>query len=314
MLRSHILCTVKNEIGTEPVFDPLNITMTSLANGAFIRLWSVATAVTLTAPGLAAQTDYYNTDAGRPVQIEDAYATERYAFELKLAPVRLERGIGGVYNFGVEPEIAYGILPRTHVEIGLPVAYNDLGGGRSRSGVAGVELSAMHNLNVETRTLPALGIRADVLLPVGPLGPDKVYTSLKSIATRTFGFARFHVNGQYTFGSSAGEDPQLPPPAEAQKEAGAVEVSRWLVGAAVDKTFPLRAMLVTADFFARQSIEEAEDVDYNIGTGLRYQINPRLNVDGGVGRRINGPDQGWSVTFGTAYAFAVRSLLPGSGR
>lgn len=37
---------------------------------------------------LAAQTDYYNTDAGRPVQVEDAYATERYAFEMKLAPVR----------------------------------------------------------------------------------------------------------------------------------------------------------------------------------------------------------------------------------
>lgn len=305
----------KNGIGKEPIFDPLDIIMTSSANRALFRLSMITTAVALSASGLAAQTDYYNTDAGRPVQIEDAYATERYAFELKLAPVRLERGIGGVYNFGVEPEIAYGILPRTHVEIGLPVAYNDLGGGRSRSGVAGVELSAMHNLNVETRTLPALGIRADVLLPIGPLGPDKVYTSLKSIATRTFSFARFHVNGQYTFGSSPGEDSRpLPPSAEAQEEAGALEVSRWLVGAAVDKTFPLRAMLVTADFFARQSVDKAEDVDYNIGTGLRYQINPRLNVDGGVGRRINGPDQGWFLTFGTAYAFALRSLLPGSDR
>jgi hypothetical protein len=32
-------------------------------------------------PGTAgAQTDYYNTDAGRPLRIEDAYPTERYAF------------------------------------------------------------------------------------------------------------------------------------------------------------------------------------------------------------------------------------------
>jgi hypothetical protein len=36
---------------------------------------------------VAAQTDYYNTDAGRPITVEDAYATERYAFELQLAPV-----------------------------------------------------------------------------------------------------------------------------------------------------------------------------------------------------------------------------------
>ena len=31
-----------------------------------------------------AQTDYYNTDRGRPVEIEDAYPTERYAFELSV--------------------------------------------------------------------------------------------------------------------------------------------------------------------------------------------------------------------------------------
>lgn len=289
--------------------------MISFINPALVRLSLSAAVIALTGSALAAQTDYYNTDAGRPVQVEDAYSTERYAFELKLAPVRLERGIGGVYNFGIEPEIAYGILPRTHIEIGLPLAYNDLGGGRSSSGVAGVELSAFHNLNTETRTLPALGLRADVLLPVGPLGPDNVFTSLKGIATRTFSFARFHVNGQYTFGTSPDEQSRvLPPPDQAEAPTSEVEVSRWLIGAAVDKTFPLRAMLVTADFFARQSIEKVEDVDYNIGTGVRYQVNPRFNIDGGVGRRINGPGQGWFVTFGTAYAFAIRSLLPGGNR
>jgi len=291
------------------------ISMTPNAGAAPIRLsLGLVAAILLSAPLLGAQTDYYNTDAGRPVQIEDAYATERYAFELKLAPLRLERGIGGVYNFGVEPEIAYGILPRTHVEIGLPLAYNDLGGGQSSSGVAGVELSAFHNLNAETRTLPALGLRADVLLPVGPLGPDRTYTSLKGIATRTFSIARFHVNGQYTFGSSDEDILTSPVPDGTAEAAGAVEVSRWLVGAAVDKTFPLRAMLVTADFFVRQPISDAEDVDYNIGTGIRYQVNPKFNIDGGLGRRINGPDQGWFVTFGTAYAFAIRSFLPGGDR
>src|SRR4029453_3509588 len=61
-----------------------------------------------------AQTDYYNTDAGRPIRVEDAYPTERYGFELQLAPLRLERSRGGVYNWGVEPELAYGVLPRTH--------------------------------------------------------------------------------------------------------------------------------------------------------------------------------------------------------
>jgi hypothetical protein len=41
---------------------------------------------------------------------------------MKLAPVRVERLKGGVYNWAVEPELAYGILPRTHIEVELPLA------------------------------------------------------------------------------------------------------------------------------------------------------------------------------------------------
>lgn len=279
-------------------------------NTVGVPVFIVSVTVSLTSSQLAAQTDFYNTDAGRPVQIEDAYATERYAFELKLAPVRLERLRGGIYNWAVEPELAYGVLPRTHIEVGLPLAHTDLGANHSRSGVAGLDLSLFHNLNVETATLPALGLRADVLFPVGNLGPDRTYTSVKGIATRTFSWMRFHVNGQYTFGSSSTN----PTAAASASGPGAIEVSRWLAGLAADKTFPLRAMLVTADFFARQPIFKDEAVDYNVGSGIRYQVNPKWAIDGGVGRRLNGPDQGWFATFGTAYAFALGSLMPGSGR
>jgi len=127
-------------------------------------------------------------------------------------------------------------------ELELPLGYTDFGGNRSRSGVAGLDLSLFHNLNVETGTLPALALRADVLFPVGALGPDRTYASLKGIATRTYSAARFHVNGQYTFGSRQDEQPtQL---LSASGSAGGVEVSRWLAGIAVDKTFPLRAILL----------------------------------------------------------------------
>ncbi len=258
---------------------------------------------------LSAQTDYYNTDRGRPVQIEDAYATERYAFELKLAPVRLERSRGGVYNWGIEPEIAYGFLPRTHLEIGVPLAYTDLGGAGQQSGVAGIDFSIMHNLNVETQTLPALGLRADVLAPVGGLAPDRAYTSLTGMATRTYSWMRFHVNGQYTFGAA--------PSVAAGGSgigAGALEQSRWLAGVAADKTFPLRSTLLTGELFARQPILSSEPVEYTAGAGIRYQWNPRLALDAGIGRRLTGDNRAWYVTFGSAYAFALPLFMPGAGR
>lgn len=268
---------------------------------------SVATFATASRQA-SAQTDFYNTDAGRPVQIEDAYATERYAFEMKLAPVRLERLSGGTYNWAVEPELAYGILPRTHIEVGLPLAYTDFGGS-NRAGIAGVDLSLFHNLNVETRTLPALGLRGDVLFPVGSLGPDRTVASVKGIATRTYSWSRIHVNGQYTFGSDV---TQTAGSATTASNSGAVELSRWLAGVALDKTFPLTAMLVTADFFARKPFSTNAEVDYNIGAGIRHQVSPRWAIDGGIGRRLNGPNQGWFATFGMAYSFALLGLMPGS--
>lgn len=252
----------------------------------------VMVALALSAATVGAQTDYYNTDTGRPLQIEDAYSLERRAFEIQAAPLRLERARGGLYHWGIEPEIAFGILPRTQIELGAPLAFIDGGPGVQRSGLAGLDFSALHNLNVET-AIPALAIGAGVLLPVGALAPDEAYASVKGLMTRTFTWARFHVNGEYTFGSETAES------------VGAVDLARWTAGIAVDRTFPLRSLLIGGEVFAQQPFEAVEDIEWNAGAGLRYQLSPRLALDGGIGRRLTGDDQTWYLTFGTAYAFGL---------
>lgn len=253
-----------------------------------------------------AQTDYYNTDRGRPIRIEDAYPAERHSLDAHLAPIRLERSRGGVYNWGIDPEVAYGILPRTQLEVGMPLAYTDLGASRRRSGLAGLDLSVLHNLNAETTTIPALGVRASVLLPVGSLAPDRAYWSAQGMLTRTFSWARFHANAEFTAGAS-------PDAAEGSDEptsgAGAVEVSRWLAGVAVDRTSPIRSLLLTAELFARRPIDSREAVEWNGAVGVRQQLNPYLSLDGGLGKRLTGSDQSWFVTFGVARVFAVPLLM-----
>src|SRR5919109_166308 len=86
-----------------------------------VAVGAAVAASLLTHPAVA-QTDYYNTDAGRPIRIEDAYPVERRAFEIQAAPLRLERARGGLYHWGIEPELAFGILPRTQIEVGFPLA------------------------------------------------------------------------------------------------------------------------------------------------------------------------------------------------
>jgi hypothetical protein len=269
------------------------------------RLVTAALAISLvfaTAGPAGAQTDYYNTDAGRPLTVEDASATERYAFELQLAPLRLERS-RGVYRWEVEPEIAYGIFPRTQLEIGLPLSYVDLGPGSSRSGLGGVGIALLHNLNAET-SIPALAIAGDILLPIGSLAPDAAVFSAKGILTRTFRWARFHVNGQYTFGAD-----DVEPLADGDVEGA--EVSRWLAGVAVDRTFPLRSMLIGAEVFAERGRSIDAKAQWNAAFGVRRQLSPTFNVDAGIGKQLNGDDRSWFATFGLAHAFALKSLLPG---
>jgi hypothetical protein len=281
----------------------------------------VASAIVLASLGASArpadaQTDYYNTDRGRPVQIEDAYTTERYAFELKVAPARVE-WMDGEAAWDIEPELAYGIAPRTHVEVGVPIAFSAGEGDARQKGVAGLEVSLMHNFNTETRTFPALGLRADVLAPVGPLAPDRTYATFTGMLTRTFRAMRIHLNGQVT----AGAEPKFAP-ASSQRlsprlspedpRVNAEGLSRWLAGIAVDKTFPLRSVLLTAELFARRPlVETIDDVELIAGAGIRMQASPTLALDLGVGRRVDSTEGPWHVTFGTAYAFSVRSLMPG---
>ena len=275
-----------------------------------VCVWSlVCAALVLFArvPSAHSQTDYFNTDAGRPIRIEDAYAIERRGFELQAAPLRIERGSGGLYRWGIEPDFAYGILPRTQLEVGFPLAWIDGAPGSRTSGLAGIDVSILYNLNAET-SIPALAVAAEVLLPAGNLGPDRAYSSLKGIATKSFSWARFHVNAQYTFGDSpTGANAASAVPLTGTSPVGAqvVEVSRWLGGIAVDKSLPLRSVLLTGEVYAQGALEDSNDVAWNATVGTRYQLSPRWALDAGIGRRLTGNDRAWSFTMGGAVAFGL---------
>ncbi len=77
------------------------------------------------------QTDFANTDAGRPLRTQDAILLERFAFELHLPTLRLHRGAGAPFALAFEPELAVGIEARTQLDLGvsnrIPPAQRALG-------------------------------------------------------------------------------------------------------------------------------------------------------------------------------------------
>src|SRR5678816_96806 len=90
---------------------------------------------------LDAQTDFYNTSLGRPIRMEDAVPVEYRAVELNLAPVRLDFMSQDTRFWSLHPEATIGILPRTQLQLAMPLAY--------------VDVSVMHAFNMET-SIPAL--------------------------------------------------------------------------------------------------------------------------------------------------------------
>ena|SRR5690348_5417004 len=247
---------------------------------------------------LVAQTDYYNTSAGRPLRIEDAVPLEYRAIELDVAPLRFERS-RGTRQWSLHPETTIGILPRTQLQLSVPITYVDRPDNSPR-GVSGVEISALHALNAET-SVPALAIAADVLLPVGPLGGDVAYGTVKGLMTRTLRWARVHANAQYSAGPTVSGPNQA-----ASRASTGTDISRWLAGIAVDKTFPLHSLLVSAESFAERPIASGAAVAWTAGTGVRYQLTPRWAMDGGFGRRFTGDARSWYVTLGSAYGLGLR--------
>ncbi len=314
---------------------------TRITRRAHLRTQLVMSALVLPLaflPAVAhAQTDFFNTDGGRPLRIQDATVVEWRALELQFAPLRLERHRGSGWRASVEPEIAFGLLPRTHLGIGFPIASVDrpntvgilppaaasasaasvsgpaadvifdpsLPGAGQINGLAGVHLSLMHQLNVETR-IPAFAVRGEVLLPAGPLGPDKAYPSVTGIVTRTlpqFGALRVHGNASVTFGSAPDATSGVPTGPVAE------DVPRWLAGVSVDRAFPLKFSLLAMELVARQSMIESDPVSWSAAAGVRHQFSPRIVMDLGVGRQFTGVDQHWSITFGSAVALGLGRRL-----
>ncbi len=246
---------------------------------------------------LHAQADYRNLDPGRPAAIEDAQPIEFRAMEFQLGVPRFQRERGGGWQLAFEPEWKWGLAR----DLQFGIATEDVlqsRGGRKVHSLADTQFHLLYNLNQETRTWPALSFRPEVALPTGGLGSEHAHAGLKLLLTRTIGRNRVHLNGIYTVG-----------PTERPGRGGEL-LSRFLYGAAYERTFPLKFFLIVADAYARKPIDGAPvEVVFDLGT--RVQLTPTLVMDAGLNTgaaRRAGHTIGFTV--GLNYVFSFRSLFP----
>lgn len=255
---------------------------------ARVRPAAVAFLAAVLASPAVAQTDYYNLDKGRPLRVEDAYATERYAFELQLSPLTLS-GASGVLVYRPSLELKYGLLPGMEVSAGIEPRVTRRDG--ETSGSAGeVEISTLYNLNSETLGIPALAVRVTGHVPLEE--GESPSLELKGVLTRVLGGpVRTHVNGAGALGEDVTE--------------------RWWAGLALDYVLPFRSLLLLGETYYAHPRDGDVDGRVHSAAGLRYQLTPRTSLDLGAGRDWTGPEpMDWRVTLGITTAEGFRSLIP----
>jgi len=139
-----------------------------------------------------AQTSYRNLDAGFPIRVEDAVATERYSLDLDFLNFRYDELSDLRTRIQYEPQVSYGILPRTEAWVRLPMFYRERD-ATPRGGVAGFGTGAMYQFNLETQSLPSVALGTELFFPTGPHALPASY-SLRGMLTRSFAPGRVHLN------------------------------------------------------------------------------------------------------------------------
>ena len=263
------------------------------------------------APAIArAQTDYFNLDRGRPLHVQDAVAIERYALELQAAPVHWSRGRSGRDVWTVEPELSWGMMPRTQLGLGVAVIHVPGVNGLRQINQTSLHLSALHALNVESLTLPAFALSAGLDVPFGTFATPRTYPSVGIALTRTTSIGRLHANADLGLAES---ELAAPDDCGPQDPLAPHDQSRWVVGVAVDRALALRSMLVAAEVLVRRPVIANSDVEWRAAGGVRWQLDPRWSLNAGIGRAF-GFAREWSVTFGAARSIGLVRLMPGGQR
>jgi hypothetical protein len=244
---------------------------------------------------LRAQTDYINTDRGRPLRIEDALSVERYSLEFQLSPFRIDRSASGDSR-SFEPSLTYGIAAFTQIEIGTPfVSVRNARGGYGTM-LGGVDISLLRTLHIETDRVPSLALSAHATLPAGAAGPRSTTGSIGALMTRSFsGPFRIHANADVAVtGPSAWSD--------------GTDAERWTAGIGIDHPIALRSALIGAEVYAEEPIQRGATA-WNVGVGVRTQLTPRWHLDAGFGRALTGRNVSTRVNAGLTFAFGLERFV-----
>jgi Putative MetA-pathway of phenol degradation len=234
--------------------------------------------------------DHKNLDEGRPLRLQDAYSVGQGEFAID-GGVGFLSERGGSDKASLSLDVIYGLLPNLQLELGTTLFTDPHEIDKpERSGDLGLEV--LYNLNQETLTTPAFGLKGSVDLPTG-VDSEGVDFELGGIVTKSLGRLSLHFNGGYRFIGDPGPG-----------ERDGIYIF------AFGPSFPIGAPKYTrltflADAFVEQAVRIGDPQIVGAEAGIRYQLSERAVLDLGVGSEFDGPEDRspFFAAVGLSYSF-----------
>ena len=252
------------------------------------RLVAAGMLLTAWARCLAAQTDYRHLDAGRPIQVGDAYPLERYAFEISL-PWSVSREAGAT-GHELAPHLEFGVARNLMIGVETDVRFGGGPGGELR--LHRLESGVLWNLKRETPSLPALSLTASVAIP-GAGGPGHGAVALGMAATRSFAAYRAHLNAVTRLVSP--------------DSSGGTVGPLWWAGVAIDRTLLRSSTLLVAELVTERE-DPGAPLTWRAGAGVRQQVAPTWVAHAGLSTGLES-GHGLALNVGLSHLFGFAGLM-----
>lgn len=242
-----------------------------------------------------AQEDFRHADEGRPIRVEDAYPIKfgEWEWELGVLGELAEGSSSSVSTI----ELKFGFARNLQVGIEADGGWaRDL--GVVQSGIEEFGAHLLYNLNQESHSAPALGLRADIATPgVGGRGSEEWGGAVKGMLTKSVGLFRAHLNGGYTWASVM--------------DGG----DFWSIGLALDRPLGLTSKLLLGDVYLESPSQGGGGGRIWADVGSRVQISKTMVLDFGVTSRVDmwadgTPNVGVVIGLSRAFGFAGLINVP----
>ncbi|MGH7798624.1 MAG: transporter [Candidatus Binatia bacterium] len=237
--------------------------------------------------------------AGRPLVVDDAAPVPPGHLEIEFGLSHARPVGGGREQAWPVMTLAYGVIERFEIGLGIQRVNND---GRGEAPVKGFEdlhIATKFNIIEETEALPAAAFSLDVSLPTANrakgLSTGNSDQAFTLILSKGYAPGGLHLNLGYLLVRS---------PRNAKLK------NRLRGGIAADYVVH-PALAFVGEVFGASRAGNGEKNEAAFQLGLRYAINPRFVLDAAAGRSLRSSGASVHVTAGLTWTIDIANILKG---